>query len=98
MHSENRSVEIPGGSVRVRVAEGDEPIALLLHGGPGGTDYLFKFFARPLQAFGLRAVGFIQRGSPGSPSDGPFTIGEMVEDVERVRHSFGPDAEQVTLV
>jgi proline iminopeptidase len=98
MHSENRSVDIPGGSVRVRVAEGNEPIALLLHGGPGGTDYLFKFFARPLQMMGWRAVSFIQRGSPGSPSDGPFTIDAMVDDVERVRESLGADGEKIAIV
>ncbi len=98
MRTENRSVEIPGGSVRVRVADGDQPIALLLHGGPGGTDYLSKFFARPLRELGWRSVGIIQRGSPGSPSDGPFTIDAMVEDIERVRRSIGPDAEQVALI
>jgi len=98
MQTENRSVEIPGGSVRVREADGDEPVALLLHGGPGGTDYLFKFFARPLRDLGWRAVGIVQRGSPGSPSDGPFTIDAMVEDIERVRRALGPDAEQIALV
>jgi proline iminopeptidase len=84
MHTENRSIPVQGGSIRVRIAEGDAPIALLLHGGPGGTDYLFKFFARPLRDLGWKAVGMIQRGSPGSPSEGPFTIDAMLDDVEQV--------------
>ncbi|MDK2972046.1 MAG: proline iminopeptidase [Candidatus Sumerlaeota bacterium] len=64
---------------------------LLLHGGPGGTDYLFKFFAKPLANAGWKAVSFIQRGSMGSPSEGPFVIQAFAEDVEAVRLHLGAE-------
>lgn len=99
VQSTTRSITIPGGSLRLReVDPADAPRghvpALLLHGGPGGTDYLFKFFARPLLNVGYRAVGLIQRGSAGSPHPGPYTVDEFVDDVESVRRDItdGPVA------
>lgn len=93
MQSSTRSITIPGGSLRLReVAHDHAPRhlrpALLLHGGPGGTDYLFKFFARPLLHAGYRAVGIIQRGSAGSPHPGPYTVEEFVDDGETVRRDL----------
>jgi proline iminopeptidase len=98
MHTENRSIPVQGGSIRVRVAEGEGPLVLLLHGGPGGTDYLFKFFARPLRDLGWKAIGMIQRGSPGSPSEGPFTIDAMVDDIVHVLEAVNPDQRPVALL
>lgn len=89
MQSTIRRVEIPGGALRVRVADVPGTPCLLVHGGPGGTDYLFKFFAGPVAHAGMQPISFIQRGSPGSPSDGPFTIDEMSRDIERVREALG---------
>ncbi|MBX3729438.1 MAG: alpha/beta hydrolase [Candidatus Sumerlaeia bacterium] len=89
MHSRTYSVPSIGASLRVREAEADGTPMILVHGGPGGTDYLFKFLARQLADAGYKAVGFIQRGSQGSPSDGPFTIQAFAEDVEAVRDHLG---------
>lgn len=89
MASETLSIAVPGGSLRVRVASGGEPPVFLVHGGPGGLDYLFKFFAGPLKRHGWRAVGLTQRGSDGSPSNGPFSVAEMRDDIERVRAALG---------
>jgi proline iminopeptidase len=91
MHSTTRSVPISNGSVRIRVADCSGEPLLLLHGGPGGTDYLFKFFAVAMRDAGYRAVGMIQRGSPGSPCPGPFTVPAMVEDLEAVRKDLGTE-------
>lgn len=88
MQSHLHRVEIPGGSIQARVADVEGPPALLVHGGPGGTDYLFKFFARPLVERGYQPISFIQRGSNGSPCAGPFTNEEMSQDIERVRDAL----------
>ena len=92
MRSVTHSVETASASIRLREAEADGPPALLLHGGPGGTDYLFKFFAVRLRDAGYRAVGMIQRGSEGSPSAGPFTVEAMIDDVEAVRTELGVES------
>jgi proline iminopeptidase len=90
------TIEATGARLQVRREQcGGTPL-LLLHGGPGGTDYLFKFFARGARERGFQPVSFIQRGSPGSPSDGPFDVESMVGDVEAVRAFLG--AERVAVL
>lgn len=91
MRSETFSVHTAEAALRVRAAQCAGTPMLLVHGGPGGTDYLFKFFAKPLQDAGYRAIGFVQRGSTGSPSDGPFTIQALIDDVEAIRRDIGAE-------
>ncbi|MEQ8818666.1 MAG: alpha/beta hydrolase [Sumerlaeia bacterium] len=83
-----RSVPVDGGSVRVRVDDSDLKPMFLIHGGPGVTDYLSKAFGPPLRDAGYRPVGIIQRGCPGSPSDGPFTVQANSDDIEAVRREL----------
>jgi len=85
------NIDAGTASLRMRAAEGDGVPLLFVHGGPGGTDYLFKFFAVRVAAAGYRPIGLIQRGSPGSPSDGPFTVEASVDDFDAVRRHFGAD-------
>ncbi len=85
------SVPTDGATLRVRAAQTDGVPMLLVHGGPGGTDYLTKPFAHTIAHAGYQSIGIIQRGSPGSPSDGPFTIDAMVNDLEAVRAHLGTE-------
>lgn len=89
MISETFSVPAEGCELRVRRAEVEGFPTLLVHGGPGGTDYLFKYFARQLAKLDHQAIGYIQRGSPGSPYDGPLHIEQFVADLESVRVALG---------
>lgn len=91
MHSESFDLPVANAVLRVREAHVDAPPMLLVHGGPGGVDYLFKFFAVPLKRHGWRAVSYVQRGSPGSPCDGPFLIPDFVEDIEAIRRKLGTE-------
>ncbi len=91
MRTKITNIETNGASIRLRIAEGEGTPLLFLHGGPGGTDYLFKFFAVRVAQAGYRPVGMIQRGCPGSPSDGPFTVDASLDDFERVRETLGAD-------
>ncbi|MCB2156088.1 alpha/beta hydrolase [bacterium] len=92
MRSEKFSVPISGeGSVLVRAAVAEGTPLFLMHGGPGGTDYLFPYFAVRAAEAGYRAIGICQRGTPGSPSDGPFTADANIEDMEAVRQYLGAE-------
>ena len=91
MTSKSHVIASDTARLRVRVAENDGQPTLLLHGGPGGTDYLYKFFALQLRDAGRRPVGLIQRGSPGSPSSGPFTVDAFIEDIETIRRELDFD-------
>ncbi len=87
-----RSANAPtaGGTLRLRIPEQSTGIPmLLLHGGPGGTDYLSKFLGEQICQAGYTPVGGIQRGSPGSTSDGQYTVERFVEDVEDIRKFLG---------
>lgn len=91
MRSETFSVPAHGCTLRVRRSESEGFPALLVHGGPGGIDYLYKFFARPLANLGYRAISYVQRGSAGSECDGPFTIEQFVHDLEILRERLELD-------
>lgn len=95
MRSHYLTVATGSASLRVRAAEAPGIPMLFLHGGPGGTDYLFKFFAVRVASAGYRPVGLIQRGCPGSPSDGPFTVEASIDDFDHVRQALG--AERIAL-
>ncbi|MGF1573170.1 MAG: alpha/beta hydrolase [Sumerlaeia bacterium] len=84
------NVPTEGGTLRIRVAEssGFSPRAtpmLIVHGGPGGTDYLSKFLGEQIADHGYKPIGWIQRGSPGSTKSGPFTVERFIQDYEDIR-------------
>lgn len=54
---------------------------LLLHGGPGLTDYMDMLCD---ELTGYRLVGFQQRGIPPSTVNGPFTVDQAVADATAV--------------
>ena len=68
---------------------GDGPALLLLHGGPGMSDYLSAMPAE--ETAGWRRIGYTQRGLAPSPVDGPFTVAQHVDDAITVLDSLGLD-------
>ena len=68
---------------------GDGPALLLLHGGPGLSDYLSAMPAE--ETAGWRRIGYTQRGLTPSPVDGPFTVAQHVDDAIAVLDSPGLD-------
>src|SRR5689334_13130387 len=70
--------------------EGDL-VALVMHGGPGLTDYTEALADEILDGGGgaLRAVRYQQRGHAPSVVDGVFTIEEAVADAVAVLDHFG---------
>jgi len=84
-------ISVPGAKLRLRIAQTEGIPMVLVHGGPGGTDYLSKFLGEQIAKAGYQPIGWIQRGSPGSPSKGPFTVDQFVEDLESVRKYLNVD-------
>jgi pimeloyl-ACP methyl ester carboxylesterase len=74
------TAETNAGSIAGSVA-GSGPTLLLLHGGPGLTDYLDLL--EP-ELTGWRTVRYQQRGLPPSTTDGPFTVERNVADAVAV--------------
>jgi proline iminopeptidase len=70
-------VPVAGGHISVSES-GSGPTVLLLHGGPGLSDYTFTLV--PELADGYRVVRFQQRGLAPSTTDGPFTVERHVAD------------------
>ena len=73
-----------GGSMRQR------PVAMLVHGGPGGDHSGFKPSMRPL-AERMQLVYFDHRGQGRSDPADPasYTLDENVEDMEALRRHLG---------
>lgn len=81
-------VEVPGGLLAgVRDGRGD-PL-LVLHGGPGLSDYS-AMFADELAAWDT--LRYTQRGVEPSTTAGPFTVGQHVSDALAVLDQHGIDA------
>jgi pimeloyl-ACP methyl ester carboxylesterase len=66
-----------GAGVIAGSESGDGPALLLLHGGPGMSDYM-SLLAPEVQ--GWRALRYQQRGLAPSSTSGPFTLEEHVAD------------------
>ncbi len=79
-------VPVPGGSITGWLA-GDGPPVLVLHGGPGLSDYTAPLAAELEDAFGV--IRYQQRGLAPSTTSGPFAIGQHVTDAIAVLDAAG---------
>jgi proline iminopeptidase len=79
---------VAGGSITGWVA-GDGPPVLVLHGGPGLSDYTASL-GREL-GDGFRVIRYQQRGLAPSVISGPFDIGRHVADAIAVLDAAGAD-------
>ncbi len=70
----------------------ERPVALVIHGGPGGDHSGFKPSMSPLSA-GMQLVYFDHRGQGRSAAADPttYTLDENVEDMEALRRHLGLD-------
>ena len=80
------SVETANGEVVGERAGGGEP-ALLLHGGPGLSDYTEPLAAELESRFAT--IRYQQRGVAPSTTEGPFTVDAHVEDAIAVLEELG---------
>lgn len=79
------SADVVGGRLVGRVGgEGRE--VLLLHGGPGLSDYLDSLLP---ELDGLRVASYQQRGLAPSTAGGPFDVATQVDDVVAVLDALG---------
>ncbi len=76
MPSGSFAVSVPGGQL-AGVCAGSGPSLLVLHGGPGMSDYT-GWFAGELA--GWTALRYTQRGVVPSTTSGPFTVPQHVDD------------------
>jgi proline iminopeptidase len=78
------SFETAGGMSGAATGDG-AGLALLLHGGPGFSDYT-ELFADEVEAAlpGHRIARYQQRGVAPSTLDGPFTVEQLVDDLFEV--------------
>ena len=86
MSAEEFLVPVPGGSI-TGWAHGDGPPVLILHGGPGLSDY-----TEPLTeelADGFRVLRYQQRGLTPSVTSGPFSVDQHVADAIAVLDAAG---------
>jgi proline iminopeptidase len=81
----SRAVPVAGGALHVTVT-GEGPPALLLHGGPGLSDFLEPLAL--LLARDVTTYRYTQRGVPPAPTDGPFTVAQHVTDAVAVLDAF----------
>lgn len=71
----------PAGVVDSIVLDGSGRSVVLLHGGPGLSDYMGLLAS---ETAGWRTIRYQQRGLPPSPTEGPFTIACHLEDLRAV--------------
>jgi len=89
-HQREHFVELPNGTQLWAATSGEGPPVVCCHGGPGLWDYLDDL-ADLLDASHL-FVRFDQRGCGRSTDpDGPFTVVQAVDDLERLRQAIGVD-------
>jgi proline iminopeptidase len=82
------AVPVPGGEL-AGIRSGQGQLLLVLHGGPGLTDYT-GWFASELD--GWTALRYTQRGVAPSTTRGPFTIDQHVADALAVLDHHQVDA------
>jgi pimeloyl-ACP methyl ester carboxylesterase len=79
---------VPEGSITGWLA-GDGPPVLVLHGGPGLSDYTAPLAAELEDAF--RVIRYQQRGLAPSTASGPFSISRHVADAVAVLDAAGAE-------
>jgi pimeloyl-ACP methyl ester carboxylesterase len=77
---------VPGGSITGWLA-GDGPPVLVLHGGPGLSDYTAPLAAELEDAFAV--IRYQQRGLAPSVTSGPFSVSQHVADAVAVLDAAG---------
>jgi proline iminopeptidase len=75
-----------GGGITGWLAGSGQPV-LILHGGPGLSDYTAPLAAELEDAFGV--IRYQQRGLPPSATSGPFDLGRHVADAIAVLDTAG---------
>ncbi|HEY9843020.1 MAG: alpha/beta fold hydrolase [Candidatus Sericytochromatia bacterium] len=65
---------------------GEGIAVVLLHGGPGSFDYLEGLV--DLLPPGMMAIRYDQRGGGRAGHDGPFTIAQLIDDLEALRRQL----------
>jgi len=78
---------VPDGSITGSLA-GDGPPVLVLHGGPGLSDYTAPLAA---ELDGFRMIRYQQRGLAPSVTSGPFDVRRHVADAVAVLDAAGAD-------
>ena len=84
--------QVPAGSITWWLA-GNGPPALILHGGPGLSDYTGPLAAELVDAFAV--IRYQQRGLAPSVTSGPFDIGQHVADAIAVLDAANVDRAHV---
>src|SRR5436190_11050442 len=82
------AIDVPGGAI-VGWLRGSGPRLLLLHGGPGLSEYLDSLAAELAPAFTV--FRYQQRGLPPSVTSGERTVDAHVADAIRVLDELGWD-------
>ena len=81
-------VKVAGGTI-IAWQEGDGPNVLLLHGGPGVSDYTESLVAE--LSDGYTVTRYQQRGVAPSTTEGPFDVETHMADAIAVMDSAGLD-------
>lgn len=84
-----KQLELNGCPTPVSVA-GEGAAIVLLHGGPGSFDYLGEL-AKMLPPH-WRHIRYDQRGGGQAGKAGPFTVNQLVADLESLRQQLGIDS------
>jgi pimeloyl-ACP methyl ester carboxylesterase len=85
--------DVPTAGVAGHVRGDGDQLAVVLHGGPGLTDYT-QGCADEVYDGGdgqLRVARYQQRGQAPSSTEGPLTVAQLVEDLVAVIDHFGAD-------
>jgi len=80
--------EVPGGSI-IAWQAGDGPWVLVLHGGPGLSDYTESLADELADAYSV--IRFQQRGLAPSTTSGPFDVERHVADAVAVLDAAGAE-------
>jgi len=87
-HLTSRSflIHADGGSTLCGQEQGEGFPLLLLHGGPGLSDYMDLLGS---ETHGWHTISYQQRGLAPSTTDGPFTVAQHVADTVAVLNGLG---------
>ncbi|HEX5120533.1 MAG TPA: alpha/beta hydrolase [Pseudonocardiaceae bacterium] len=86
MTEDTFTITTDAGTIAGAAGTGGGPDLLLLHGGPGVTDYMALLAG---ETGGWRGIHYQQRGLAPSTTDGPFTVARHVADAIAVLDGLG---------